>query len=257
MENRVPYAPVNGIQLYYEEAGSGPPLVLLHRFSGSGQLWKKLVAPLSERYRVIVPDMRGHGRSDGAPVTIRHHQFARDHVALLDHLGIERAHFVGHSSGGMSLLFLGTQNIERVDSLVLVNATYVYDGWAKSEMRRVSDEMTSDPQAIEAAQRLHARWHGDDYWQVLRDVFRGFGSESAHELDFRLDDLRAIDCPVLVLHGDRDPFFPVAVPVAMYSAFPRAELAILPNVGHTLPRDAPDLFVTLVTQFHERLAGSL
>lgn len=250
----MPYAPIGDIQLYYEEHGDGEPLLLLHRFSGSGQLWKKLVPPLAERYRVIVPDFRGHGRSTGAPETIRHHIFARDLVGLLDYLGIDQAHFVGHSTGGMTLLFLGLQSLDRIRSLVLVNATYVYDDHAKREMQRVSDEMDGDPKAIEAAQRLHARTHGDDYWKVLRDVFRGFGDESANELNFRLDELRAINCPVLVMHGDRDPYFPVAVPIAIYQELPRAELAILPRVGHTLPRDAPDLLITLVTQFHGRLA---
>jgi pimeloyl-ACP methyl ester carboxylesterase len=94
-------------------------------------VWRKLVPSLAERFRVIVPDLRGHGWSGGEPETIHHDRFAEDLVALLDHLGLERAHFVGHSSGGMSLLHVGTRHPTRALSLTLANATYAFDARAK------------------------------------------------------------------------------------------------------------------------------
>jgi pimeloyl-ACP methyl ester carboxylesterase len=249
----VPYASVNGINLYYEEHGAGDPLVLIHGFSWSGMVWNGLVPRLADRYRVIVPDLRGHGRSGGAPETMRHHHFATDLVALLDHLGIDRAHFVGHSTGGMSLVFVGTRHLDRVLSLSLVSATYVYDARARAEMLRVVEEMPDRPKVIEAAKRHHGAYHGEDYWKVLREVFRSW-TDDPPELPFAPEDLRAITCPVLVLHGDRDPFFPVDVPTTMYRSLPNAELCILPATGHFLPKEEPELFLAVVRGFLERNA---
>jgi pimeloyl-ACP methyl ester carboxylesterase len=216
-------------------------------------VWNGLVPGLADRYRVIVPDLRGHGRSGGEPATMRHQYFAADLVALLDHLGLERAHFVGHSTGGMSLVFVGTRHLDRVRTLSLVSATYFYDEHARAEILRVVEEMPERPKVIETAKRHHGPYHGDDYWQVLRAVFRSW-TEGPPELPFTPEDLQTITCPVLVLHGDRDPFFPVRVPVTMYRSLPNAELCILPNTGHFLPKEEPDLFLTIVKGFLERNA---
>jgi pimeloyl-ACP methyl ester carboxylesterase len=97
-------ATVADATLYYREQGAGDPLVLVHGFTATGEGWATAVATaLADRYRVLVPDLRGHGRSTGAP-DAGHGRDAADLVALLDHLGLERAHFVGHSGGALALL---------------------------------------------------------------------------------------------------------------------------------------------------------
>ena len=110
---RMPYVALEDAQLYYEEHGAGDPLVLAHGFTGTGEAsWTSSLPALAERYRVIAPDLRGHGLSTGAPETRHPHaRFAADPVALLDHLDLERAHFVGHSAGALSLLILGTGHL--------------------------------------------------------------------------------------------------------------------------------------------------
>src|SRR6185437_4378270 len=95
--------------LFYKEYGAGDPLVLAHGFTATGDAWSNLVSAFDGQYRVIVPDLRGHGRSTGEPETIRYAQFGADLVALLDHLDLERAHFVGHSAGAVALLFVGCE----------------------------------------------------------------------------------------------------------------------------------------------------
>lgn len=253
----MPYAHLADAQIYYEEHGSGIPLVLAHGFNTSGRTWERLAPGLASRYRVIVPDLRGHGRSTGAPETIHHERFAADLVALLDHLGVERAHFVGHSSGGMCLLFVGTRYPERARTLALVSATHTYDERARRQMLAFVDGVGDRPDTIAALQRHHAAVHGDDYWKVLLSVFRRFAADPG-ELPFGTYELRAIVAPVLILHGDRDPFFPVDVPVTMYHALPNAELCILPGVGHYPPRECPDLLLRVLLRFLERqdAAGS-
>ncbi len=252
----MPYAPVNGIDLYYEEHGDGVPLVLIHGFSSAGSSWADHVPALASTYRVIVPDLRGHGRSTGAPETIHHDRFAADLVALLDYLDVDRAHFVGHSSGGMCLLFVGTRYPTRARTLTLSSATYTFDEVARRQMYQVADNQQSRPEAMAAARRLHGATHGDDYARVLASVFRGFADNHATELPFQPEDLRAITIPTLVLHGDRDVFFPVSIPVTMYQSLPNAELCILPSVGHWGPREAPDLFRAVLLAFLARHADA-
>jgi pimeloyl-ACP methyl ester carboxylesterase len=247
----VPDAHVNGIRLHYEIQGDGPPLVLIHGFSGTGCAWNDWLPKLADRYRVVVPDLRAHGRSTGAPETIHHAQFAEDLVALLDHLGIDRAHFVGHSSGGMALLFVGTRFASRVRTLTLVSATLHFDQHARRRMVESCSDAAWDQTRIAAVQQRHGETHGPDHWRVLRAAFLEF-SRDANELPFLPDDLRPITCPVLVLHGDRDEFFPIHIPVTLYQALPNAELCILPATDHHPPVERPAWFNAITLDFLER-----
>jgi pimeloyl-ACP methyl ester carboxylesterase len=247
----MPNVNLNGISLHYEEYGQGTPLVLVHGFSGAGPVWNTFLQPLTEQYRVIVPDLRGHGHSTGSLETIRHKFFAADLVALLDHLKIEKAHFVGHSSGGMCLLFIGCEHPERILSLILVAATYTFDEHARRHMLKVviSD---GNQEAIAESRRLHGATHGPDIWKMHREAFLYF-SRDPNELPFERTDLARITSPVFILHGDRDDFFPVYIPTFMYNAMPNAELCILPRTGHGLPSEQPELFISLVQKFLARL----
>ena len=245
----MPHAPVNDIELYFEEYGrtDGPPLLLVHGFSGAGTVWEPFLSGFADRFRVIVPDLRAHGRSSGALETIHHRTFALDLVGLLDHLSIERAHFIGHSSGGMSLLFVGTETPHRVLTLTLVNATYTFPEKTRDYMRQLVAELPNQ-EAIADLRRRHGPYHDENHWQVLSQAFLAF-TENPVELPFRPEDLAAIQAPVLIMHGDRDEFFPVSIPVTMYTHMPRAELCILPRAGHDVPAQYPQIFLKLVNDF--------
>jgi pimeloyl-ACP methyl ester carboxylesterase len=246
----MPNVNLNGISLRYEAYGQGTPLVLVHGFSGTGTAWESFLPPLVDRYRVIVPDLRGHGHSTGSLETIRHKIFAEDLVALLDHLGIEKAHFVGHSSGGMCLLFIGRDHPERILSLTLVAATYTFDEHARRHMLKVAIT-DGNLEAITESRRLHGAVHGADCWRMHREAFLNF-TRDPNELPFEKADLAKITSPVFILHGDRDEFFPVQIPVFMYEAMPNAELCLLPRTGHGLPVEQPRLFIELLQEFLER-----
>ncbi len=247
----MPHVRLNDIELYYEEHGEGTPLFLVHGFSGAGAVWADFVPTLAARYRVIVPDLRGHGRSGGPLATIHHKWFAADLVALMDTLQVERAHFVGHSSGGMSLLFIGQDHPQRIHSLTLASATYTFDDYAKRRMRYVAHELAPLPEAIANSQRLHSATHGPDHWKVHIQAFLAF-TEDPQELPFTPESLAGIPCPVFVLHGDRDEIFLINIPVTLYRSLPNAELCILPATGHDLPTQHPQLFLDLVLRYLER-----
>ena len=128
--------PVNGFDMYVEEAGAGEPLMLLHAFGGCGAAqWGFFMTELAGHYRVIVLDLRGHGRSTNPAGEFSHRQAAEDVIALADALGIDRFRAMGISTGGMTLLHLALQEPARVQSMVLVGTTAEYGEPARAIMR--------------------------------------------------------------------------------------------------------------------------
>jgi pimeloyl-ACP methyl ester carboxylesterase len=217
-------ATVYGIQIYYELYGEGIPLVLLHGFTGSGQVWKPFVADFAQGYRLVIPDLRGHGRSTPLTNEFTHKQAALDVYALLDQLEIDTFKAVGASTGGMTLLHMATQQPARVEALVLIGATSYYPEQCRAIQRGQLLEWDWD-----ALRQLHVQ--GDDQIQALIDQFRNF-SDSYEDMNFTPPYLSTIAAQTLIVHGDRDPFFPVSIATEMYAAIPHAYLWIVPNGDH-------------------------
>ena len=203
-------ASVNGMQMYYEIHGQGDPLVLLHGFTGTGRSWRNFVDDFAEHYRLIIPDLRGHGRSTNPTGRFTHRQSALDVFALLDQLGLERFKAMGSSTGGMTLIHMATQQPARVI------------------MRQTSPE-TASPERWENMRKNHQ--HGDDQIRALLNQFNNF-QDSYDDMNFTEPYLSTITAKTLIVHGDRDHFFPVSIPVEMYSAIPDSYLWIVPNGGH-------------------------
>jgi pimeloyl-ACP methyl ester carboxylesterase len=111
----------NGIRQHYAEAGSGEPLVLLHGWPQHWWMWRDFIGPLAERFRVIVPDLRGHGWTDKPRSSYRKTEFLDDVLALLDTLGIDRFRFVGHDWGGWAAMLAGLREPERIERLVVMS----------------------------------------------------------------------------------------------------------------------------------------
>ena len=126
---------INNIEMYYEEYGVGKPLVLLHGFGGCAQNWHPFTAKLSERHRLIVVDLRGHGHSTNPENKFTHREAASDVFLLLEKLGIGHFSAMGISSGGMTLLHMATSQPKRIDSMVLISATSYFPDQARAIMR--------------------------------------------------------------------------------------------------------------------------
>ena len=157
-------ASINGCQIYYEVYGEGRPLVLLHGFQASGLIWKPLVGEFAKLNRVIVPDLRGHGRSTNPTKQFTHRLAALDLLALLDQLKISRSGAIGISSGGMVLLHMATLKPDRIDSMILVSATTYFPEEARAIMRQSTVENMT-PEDWEAARQIHKL--GDDQISLL------------------------------------------------------------------------------------------
>ncbi len=219
---------VNGIEMHYRETASGEPLDLLHGFGVCGEVWGSFEAALAERYRVIVPDLRGHGWSTNPENRYTHRQSAEDIRALLDALGLERVRAMGISSGGMTLLHLATRHPGRLERMVLIGATTHFPEQARRIMRRTRVEMLDPPTLAFFGECAH---RGVAQRDALSGQFYGF-KDSYEDMSFTAPHLATIGAPTLIVHGDRDEFFPVAIPVEMYNAIPRAELWIVPGGDH-------------------------
>jgi pimeloyl-ACP methyl ester carboxylesterase len=219
---------VEGIEMYYETSGQGEPLILLHGFGGSCRVWDPYLPNLAHHFQVIVPDLRGHGRSTNPLNEFTHRQSARDVSALLDRLDIRKVKAIGISTGGMTLLHVATREPNRIDAMILIGATIYFPEPARAIMRRSTVESLT-PDDFERMRRVHLR--GDDQVRALRRQFHAF-KDSYDDVNFTRPYLSTITARTLIVHGDRDEFFPVAIPVEMYQSIPRAALWIVPEGGH-------------------------
>lgn len=252
----VPYLDLPDLRLYYETHGdaAAEPLVLLHGFNGSGgAAWRHHIPVFGERYRLIVPDWRGHGRTDNplGAAGMNHRQFARDCAAMCGALGIERAVFVGQSSGAMQLLYFALEQPALVKALIFCAGSHCYPDELRAWWRTLTPEAWVSPERREALRQVHTAL-GPEHWCTVVGAWIALG-EHAHEDDFPpLEALHGIAAPTLIVHGDRDRFFPVDVPTDLYRRLPNAELAVLPNTGHGVPSERPEWLTRLALDFLTR-----
>jgi pimeloyl-ACP methyl ester carboxylesterase len=220
---------VNGIEMYFEREGHGPPLVLLHGFFGSSGDWVHLFdrAALARERTLLVPDLRGHGRTTNPAGIITHRQCALDVFALLDQLGIERFKAVGMSFGGNALLHMATQQPERVEAMVLAGSPSYFPGQARAIMGAIADTQPEEEWRIMRERHKH----GDDQIRALWAQARAF-KDSYEDMSFTPPALARITARTLIVTGDRDPLYPVEIFVEQYRAIPRSALFVLPQGGH-------------------------
>jgi pimeloyl-ACP methyl ester carboxylesterase len=242
---------LNGVPIYFEVHGSGEPLLLLHGFSGCSQDWSAFVErqkhATEEKFQLIIPDLRGHGRSfapqgsgpggtksaqPGAAVlpkfaAWRHDEAAADMFALLDHLGIVTFKGIGVSGGGNVLLHMATKEPERVKAMVLVSATSYFPAQARPIMRQYADNLPAAER--ENLRRRHPG--GDSQIEALLASTKAF-ADSYDDMNFTPAYLGRITARTLIVQGDRDPLYPVEISVEMARAILRSSLWIVPNAGH-------------------------
>jgi pimeloyl-ACP methyl ester carboxylesterase len=220
---------VNGFQLYYEERGTGEPLLLLHGGTGAGADWQHVFTSGDPAgFRVIVPDLRGHGRSTNPSKAFTFRQAAADMLALLDRLGIQRVKAIGLSAGAKTLLHMATRQPGRVDAMVLVSATPYFPAQVRVAMAQLTVEAFSDADWAVQRQR-HV--HGDDQIRMLFEQMRGL-KDSYDDMAFTPPLLGTIAARTLVVHGDRDPLYPVELAMELFRSIPQSALWVVPHGGH-------------------------
>ncbi|MBK5950311.1 alpha/beta hydrolase [Rhodobium orientis] len=239
---------LNQLDIHYEEYGTGQPLVLLHGFGGCSQNWHPFIDQLSERYRLILVDLRGHGYSTNPDNRFTHRDAAEDVFLLLDELGIESFSAMGISSGGMTLLHMATSKPDRIDSMVLISTTTHFPDQARAIMRRAS--IGTLPRDVQEMYRECAK-RGDEQIRQLLSQFNAL-AENDDDMNFTKESLSTITARTLIVHGDRDNFFPVEIPLDLYRSIPNSELWIIPGSDHSAIFDAATPFASTALRFLDR-----
>lgn len=197
---------INGLDLFIRDNGSGEPLLLLHGFTGCGDDWQHVFSEPPGGYRVIAPDLRGHGRSTNPGGSFTFGKVALDIFALLDHLGLDRVKAIGMSAGANTLLHLATQQPHRVVAMVHVSGTPRFPDHVRDMMRAMPQEG-----AARFARQLAAD-HDD--------------------MNFTAGTLSAITARTLIVHGDRDPLYPVELALELHRGIAGSSLWVVPGGGH-------------------------
>jgi pimeloyl-ACP methyl ester carboxylesterase len=219
---------INGMEMYYEIHGEGEPLILLHGGAGAGVNWGLIFKEAPAGFRLIVPDLRGHGRSTNPSGEFTFRQSALDVFAMLDHLSIERFKAIGVSLGAKTLLHVATQQPGRVEAIVLVSATPYFPEQARAIMRQLSPDNRTD---AEWQQMRQWHKHGDEQIRALWRMANAF-KDSYDDMNFTPPYLSTITARTLIVHGDRDPLYPICLAMQLYDSIPRSYLWVIPNGGH-------------------------
>ena len=219
---------VHGMEMYWQSRGDGLPLVLLHGFTGSSGDFQHLFPEPPDGFRLIEPDLRGHGRSTNPGGEFTFRQCAQDVLALLDSIGVESFRAIGLSGGGITLLHMATLQPERVERMVLVSAASFFPPSARALMKQLKEEDQSEEEWQTQRARHH---HGDEQirelWRHGREM-----AESYDDVNFTPPLLSTIQAHTLVVHGDQDPLYPLEQATGLFQAIPEASLWVLPQAGH-------------------------
>lgn len=251
------YAPVNGLNLYYETHGAGEPLVLLHGGLGTGDMFANIMPVLSASRRVITVDLQAHGRTADIDRPLSLQQMADDIAGLLNYLGIKRADVMGYSMGGLVALRTAIQHPAQVKRLIVVSAAFQRKGWypeilaGMDQVSAAAAEPMKQTPMYQAYSRVAPK---PADWPVLLtkagDMFR-------KEYDWS-KEVAAIKAPTLLAFGDADAVRP-AHAVEFFellgggkkdggwdgSGISNARLAILPGLTHYTVFSSPALASTV------------
>lgn len=247
----------DGTRISYEVAGAGPPLVLYHGLTGSGERWRDTgyVDGLGDIFSLILVDARGHGRSDKphAPEAYGRKEQAADVMAILDDLGLESARFWGHSMGGDVALTLGRRHPDRVEALVVTGySPFAARGDHAAEMAAWAEDLQDGMEGFVAGyERRHGplpadardRWLANDGMALAACVATMISQADGSQVA----DLPHILTPTLFLVGTLEPFIDEARAAA--EMMPHGRLVPLPGLDHVQTFFRSDLVLPHVRAF--------
>jgi len=261
---------VRGINLYYEEAGSGIPILFLHEFAGDWRSWEPQMRFFSGRYRAITFSARGYLPSDvpDTPEAYSQDLQIEDLKGLLDVLRIDRAHLCGLSMGSNTALFFGLKYLDRVRALTIAGSGYgsgknrqefhrlvaeVADGILKGGMKAVSENIAQGPTHIQLQNKSPRAW--EEFRRQFEEhsakgsalTFLGVQGKRPSIVDLG-DQLKKMSLPVLIILGDEDEPG-IEGSLFMKRNIPRAGLEVYPRSGHVVNLEEPERFNRSVLDF--------
>ncbi|AXV39136.1 alpha/beta fold hydrolase [Methanobacterium sp. BAmetb5] len=248
--------------LYYQDAGSGDPVVLVHGMGSDHTAWGGLVPLLQTNYRALAVDLRGHGYSCKTPGPYSLDLFATDLLKLLESLDIEKAHFLGHSLGGAVLLELALQHPEKMYSLTLISSFAQVDPPLEiilNKLLKILKEqgyeaffdaclpLTYTPEFLEENQETFSLIKATTRQMVslasLTDTL-----QACLQIDLK-DSLNEIKVPALVIAGSEDTFTPSHHGIFIKNNLKQGKMATMEGVGHNLLVEQPGKTYSLLQDF--------
>jgi 3-oxoadipate enol-lactonase len=250
-------------QIFYRVAGDGPPVILLHPFPANHELWLPVADQLESRYRLILPDLRGHGDSgagDG-PATMEKH--AADIARVMDDANVGRAPMIGVSIGGYALFEFWRRHRGRIAAFGLINTKAAADSadaragrlqaaddvlergtepFFESMVTRLLGTTTHEtrPDLVQGALRMMRKMSPEDVAQVQRGMA---------ERPDSMATLQTINVPALIVTGDEDILTGLNEAQIMHRHISGSKLCVVPKAGHYSPWEQPDEIAALLRQF--------
>jgi pimeloyl-ACP methyl ester carboxylesterase len=261
----------DGVRLYFEETGSGHPLILVHEFAGDLRSWEPQLRHFGKRYRAIAFNARGFPPSD-VPEHVASYSQARaadDILAVLDHIGAQRAHIVGLSMGGFATLHFGLRHPQRALSLCIGGCGYGAEPDKRDTFRAEADVIANmirtegmpafaeryayGPTRVQYENK-DARGHAEFKAMLAGHSAAGSANTQAGVQKERpslytlVEEMRGITVPTLIITGDED--WPCLLPgILMKQSIASAALAVMPNAGHAINIEEPEQYNRLVGDF--------
>ena len=247
----------------YTVDGNGPPLLLIHGVGARLENWDGVAAILARNFKVARFDLRGHGQSSKVPGPYSLDLFADDAVALLDHLGIARAHVAGHSLGGMIAVTLGRKYPERVDRLAVLSAAA---GRTEEERKKVMERIALIAAGIpgDHFQNSLARWFTDEFRAANPELMEQYAARNrendpaCYAAAYTVlatgevaPDLPHVKAPTLVATGEGDLGSNPRMSQFIHAGIAGSELRILPRLRHSILIEAPRTVAGLLEPFFQ------
>jgi pimeloyl-ACP methyl ester carboxylesterase len=242
------YVDIGGLKTWYDTAGEGDPLVLLHGGISTNDTWGSQIPAFAERFNVIAVERRGHGHTPDVEGPFNYSDMANDTIGFLETLVKQPAHLVGWSDGGIVGLLVAIERPDLVRKLVAISAN-TNPGGVVPETQEMHDRPADDP-GLEMFRSLYVASSpdGPEHWPV---VFAKFLEMISTQPDIKPDELARIKPPTLVVSGD-DDMVTLEHTLEMYRAIPGSELAVVPGTSHALQFEKPDLVNRIVLDFLEK-----
>lgn len=257
------YVRANGINIHYEEFGSGAPLILLHGGSGTLDEWRPVIPAFEPHFHILAMDSRGHGGTDNQLGKLSYRMMADDVAEFSRALELPRPLVCGYSDGGQIALELAMHHPGLARALVVGAAWFRFSenyvnalkGWGFEKRGEYNFEWVEAnfPYFVADWKTSHYREGDPDYWKTL---ILQLSDMWLTPLNYTEADFKQVVDPVLILIGDRDGMIPLDDAIDMYRLIPNAELAVLPNTDHMSPITNPETFIHIVLGFLLRQAGA-
>ncbi len=273
------------IRLNVASMGQGSPIVLLHGFPQTNYCWRKVMPSLAENYRVIAPDLRGYGLSDKPKTGYDKKTLAADLGAMLDTLGIDKIVLVGHDWGGGVAYRFALDYTERVEKLVIINMIALHIPRLPRLIQILRSYYIYLFQIPSLPERLISRYSRQFFSRLFEDTAYNAAAFSEEDIDYYVGtfseaeslrgpigfyrqmfwrdirDLwphlgRVLDLPHLIIWGEKDKFLDVKMIEGLDKYFTDLTIRTIPDSGHWVPDEKPELVVECIKEFVEGRTGA-